>query len=445
MDIPKVRYARSGDVHVAYQVLGSGPTDLVLGTPDATNLGVWWEWPRTVEFFRELAALVRLILFDKRGVGLSDRTVGIPPLGERIDDIRAVMDAVGSRKAVLMGLSESAPMSMLFAASYPERTLGLIVSGGFSRTLSAPDYPWGPSRADLERYIERVANEWGQPDFVREEAEDFAPTYAGDPGFLGWLIKVFTHGGSPSSAAALHRMNMEIDVRSVLSTIRVPTLVMSEETEWAQGRGKYIADRIPGAQFSVIPGANRFFIVDPHASRAVLDSIRSFLHAPPGTTETNRVLTTVLFTDIVGSTQKAAELGDRAWSQLLGRYLENAGREVMQFRGRLIKTTGDGILATFDGPTRAVRCALGLRNQAHELALETRAGLHTGECLVRAGDVEGIAVHIASRVSSSAEGGEVLVSGTVRDLSVGSDIRFESRGDRPLRGIEGEWRIYSAG
>jgi class 3 adenylate cyclase/pimeloyl-ACP methyl ester carboxylesterase len=444
MEIPEVRYARSGEVNVAYQVLGHGTTDLVFGTPAATNLGVWWEWPQIAEIFQNLATLGRLILFDKRGVGLSDRAVGVPPLGERMDDIRAVMDAAGSRKAVLLGVSESAPMSILFAASYPERTSALIVVGGFPRALAAPDYPWGSSRADLESHFARINSEWGQPGFIREFAAGIAPSYAENPAFLRWLGKLLTHGASPSSAAALDRMNMEIDVRSVLPTIHVPTLVMSEDTETARGRAKEIADHVPGAQFSVIPGANHFFVVDPHASQVVLDRIRSFLDEPPAPIESDRVLTTVLFTDIVESTRRASDLGDRAWSRLLERYLAATAREVARFRGRLIKSTGDGILATFDGPTRAVRCALELRDRAREEGLETRAGLHTGECLVREGDIEGVAVHIASRVSSRAEGGEVLVSGTVRDISFGSEIRFGDRGVATLRGVDGEWRVYSA-
>jgi class 3 adenylate cyclase/pimeloyl-ACP methyl ester carboxylesterase len=443
MEIPEVRYARSGTVNVAYQVLGHGATDLVVGTPAATNLGVWWEWPQVAEIFQNLASLGRLILFDKRGVGLSDRTVGIPPLGERVDDIRAVMDAAGSRKAVLLGLSESAPMSILFAATHPDRTAALIVVGGFPRVLGAPDYPWGPSREDFEGFLRHIESDWGRPSFMRAFVADIAPSYAENVALLRWFTKLLTHGASPSSAAALERMNMEIDVRPVLGTIHVPTLVMSEDTDEAKGRAMAIADCIPGAQFAPIPGANHFFVVDPNASRVVLERIRSFLKEPAGSIEYDRVLTTVLFTDIVDSTRKASELGDRAWSRVLDRYFAATAKEVTRFQGRLVKSTGDGVLATFDGPTRAVRCALELRDRAREEGLETRAGLHTGECLVRGGDIEGVAVHIASRVSTRAKAGEVLVSGTVRDISVGSEITFGDRGATALRGVEGEWRLYA--
>jgi class 3 adenylate cyclase len=445
MEPPEVRYALSGNVHVAYQVLGDGPLDLVLGTPAPTNLGVWWEWPPNAEFFQGLASLGRLILFDKRGVGLSDRAVGVPPLGERMDDIRAVMDAAGSSRAILLGISESAPMSLLFAASYPKRTAGLVLVGGFARGLGAPGYPWGPSAEQAESNIRSIEREWGTPENVRSLARALAPGVGDDPEFVRWLTKLFTYGASPASAAALERMNSQIDVSSVLGTIHVPALVLAEESEWALGSGRYMADRIPGARFAAIPGANHMFTVDPKASRSVLQSIRSFVADLPGEVEADRILMTVLFTDVVSSTRRAAELGDRAWAQLLGRYLESAREQVTRFRGHLVKSTGDGVLATFDGPTRAVRCASALRDDARRLGLETRAGLHTGECLLKAGDIQGVAVHIAARVSELAEPDEVLVSGTVRDLSFGSEIQFADRGTEALRGLDGRWKMYSVG
>jgi len=443
MEPPPVRYARSGSVNVAYQVVGNGPTDIVFGTPFATHLGVWWEWPPNARFFEELSSFSRLILFDKRGTGLSDRAVGVPPLAERIDDIRAVMDAAASRNAVLFGASESAPMSVLFAATYPERTAGLILLGGSARHLAAPDYPWEPSREEAERAIVEQEREWATDSQVRRLAAGLAPALQEDPGFLRWLTKLGMYGASPASAAALARMNIEIDVRPVLSSVQAPTLVMAEETEWALGTGRYTAEHIVGARFAVIPGASHLCTADPKASKVVLDAVRSFIDGLPGMADSDRVLTTVLFTDIENSTERLSALGDRGWSQVLEGYLGRARAEVERFRGHLIKSTGDGILATFDGPTRAVRCAATLRDYGHQVGIETRAGLHTGECLIRGGDVQGIAVHIASRVGGRAAGGEVLVSGTVRDLSIGSDLRFADRGVERLRGVEGEWRLFA--
>lgn len=443
MDAPAVRYARSGDVNVAYQVTGRGPVDIVFATPSASHLGVWWEWPPNAKFFEELASFSRLILFDKRGVGLSDRTVGIPPLAERMDDIRAVMDAAGSQRAVLVGASESAPMCVLFAATYPDRTLGLVLVGGSARHLQAQDYPWEPTREEAEREVVRSEQEWGTEAYVQRAAVGLAPALSRDPDFLQWLAKLQLYGASPASAGALQRMNIEIDVRPMLGAVQAPTLVLAEETEWAMGTGRYLAEHIPKARFVAIPGASHLCSADPRASRKVLESVRSFVEDLPGVADSNRVLTTVLFTDIENSTRRLSEVGDRSWSELLERYLARARVEVDRYRGQIIKSTGDGLLATFDGPTRAVRCASVLRDCSHELGIETRAGLHTGECLLKAGDIRGIAVHIASRVGERAIGGEVLVSGTVRDLSIGSDLRFVDRGIERLRGVDGEWRIFA--
>ncbi|MDH2901903.1 MAG: adenylate/guanylate cyclase domain-containing protein [archaeon] len=450
MDAPEIRYAKSGEVHVAYQVVGDGPLDLIYGLPSITHLAVWWEEPQYTKFWLDVSSFARVILFDKRGVGLSDRDVGIPTLEERMDDFRAVMDAEGSRKAVLVGVSESAAMSILFAAAHPERTLGLILVGGSARELYAPDYPWGYTLEDSEKEIRKFQDEWGKPSLTDGWAAGIAPSKANDPEFKRWWARLVTFGGSPSSASALIRMNREIDVRSVLPTIHVPTLVLAGRSGTDIEQGKYIAERIPGAQFVELSARDHYFVVDPEGTRAVIHSIRDFMKqvspdmtSVPQPLESERVLTTVLFTDIVESTRRATELGDLAWSKLLNEYQEKARTDLARYKGRLIKSTGDGLLAIFDGPTRAVRCACALRDEARTLGLETRAGLHSGECLLREGDVEGIAVHIAARVNELAEDGDVLVSGTVRDLSAGSEVKFVDRGMHTLKGVAGEWRTFA--
>lgn len=443
MRTPEVKYAKSGDVHVAYQTIGNGPLDIVLGLPYVSHLGVWWEYPPAADFFTRLAAIGRVIMFDKRGMGLSDRAVGIPTLEERMDDFRAVMDAAGSRKAVILGLSESGAMSILFAAAYPDRVSALVLVGGYARQTWAPDYPWGDKPAETEDWIRAVESEWGKPEFVRRFARGIAPGGALNPDLNEWLGRLMTYGASPASAVAATKMDAGIDVRAALSAVHVPTLILADKTEQGAEISGHLARNIPGSKLLVIPGANHMFLVVPEATTMVLDSVRSFVVEDPGAPESNRVLTMVLFTDIVGSTRRAAELGDRSWSKLLEAYFEAAKKELTRYQGRLVKTTGDGMLATFDGPTRAIRCACALRDLAKDSGLEIRAGLHSGECILKDRDVQGIAVHIASRVSERAGDSEVLVSGTVRDLSIGSEIRFADRGAQPLKGLEGEWRMYA--
>lgn len=443
MDVPEVRYAKSGEVHVAYQTVGSGAIDLVLGLPYVGHLGVWWEYGPAAEFFYGLASLGRLILFDKRGVGLSDRDVGVPTLEERMDDFRAVMDAVGSKKALILGASESGAMSILYAATYPDRVSALILAGAYARATRAPDYPLGDTPEEVTDYLQRVDQEWGSPKFVQEFADGLARGLSQDVGYIQWVRRLLTFGASPAAAVRLAKMDSAIDVRSVLGSVHVPTLVLGEDSDWAKKASGYLAEHIPGAKLVGIPGKSHLFFVSREASRSVVEAIRDFVGDLPGTPESNRVLTTVLFTDIVGSTQRAAELGDRAWSKLLGQYLDAARTELTRYQGHLVKTTGDGLLATFDGPTRAIRCACALRDRARESGFEIRAGLHSGECVLKDQDVQGIAVHIASRVTEKAGDSEVLVSSTVRDLSIGSDIRFTDRGAQPLKGLEGDWRMYS--
>lgn len=445
MDPSEVKYAKSGEVHVAYQVVGNGPIDLVLGFSGISQLEVMWEAPDWVRTFRQIAEFTRLIMFDKRGMGLSDRNVGIPTLEDRIDDIRAVLDAVGSQRTALFGTLDGAPLSILFAATYPEKTLALILWGGQARSLRAPDLPWAKTREDWEAEIRRDEAEWGTPAHVDRMCAQLAPSRAHDPEFRRYLSRRIRFGASPAEGSAISRMNMQIDVRSALSAIHVPTLVMYTPHGRASSvdDARYLADRIPGAQLVETQSPDFFFWTSPDVSSDVVRSMRRFLEGLAGIPETDRILTTVLFTDLVGSTQLASELGDRRWGERLDKHFASVKQEVARHRGSMIKTTGDGTVATFDGPTRAIRCALTLRDRARDDGLSLRAGLHTGECVLKSGDVQGIAVHIASRVADLADGGEVLTSGTVRDLSVGSSLRFEDRGSRTLRGVEGKWRIFS--
>lgn len=445
MDLPEIRYAKSGDVHVAYQTLGKGPVDLVLVRTAISHIEVLWEDPSMARFLRELASFSRLILFDKRGTGLSDRQVGVATLEDRMDDIRAVLDAIGSEHAVLFGTQDGASMSALFAATYPERTSGLVLWGGLVRGVWAPDYPWAPTREQVEASMLRDENDWGSGAHMDRLTSEMAPSRIGDSSFKRWRGKLTRSGASPAEGAALVKMNMEIDVRPVLSSVHCPTLVLhaTGDRSVPLESGRYLAAHIPGAKLVEIPTPDHLVWVSSEPSTLLLNEVHRFVDSLHGAPEANRILTTVLFVDIVDSTRRASEMGDQAWGRLLGQFLDKSQAELNRFRGRMIKSTGDGLLAIFDGPTRAVRCAVTLRDLAHSMGLEIRAGLHSGECTLEGGDVKGIAVHIAARVSDLAGDGEVRVSGTVRDLSVGSEVRFQDLGSHPLRGVDGEWRMYS--
>lgn len=442
----EIRYAKSGNVHVAYQTIGNGPVDLVLGFSGISQLEVMLEEPSLAQLYSSIAEFARLVLFDKRGVGLSDRNVGIPTLEERMDDIRAVLDAIGSQKAVLFGTMDGAPLSILYAASYPQKTIALILWGGQARSLWAPDYPWAKTREEWERDISRDEEEWGSDPHIERMIAALAPSRAGDPEFKRWISRRIRFGASPAEGSALSRMNMQIDVRSALSALHVPTLVLYSPTSRSQSAedATFLATHIPGAQLQEVRCPDHYFFLTPQGLAQGVGAMRHFIEGLGTLPEVDRVLTTVLFTDVVDSTKRASELGDRRWAQVMGRQLEFARNEVNRYRGTVVKTMGDGLLAIFDGPTRAIRCALALKEQANADGLSLRAGLHTGECLLKAGDVQGIAVNIASRIADSAAPGEILLSGTVRDLSYGCDVPFQSRGERTLRGVEGEWRIYSA-
>jgi class 3 adenylate cyclase len=432
---PVTRYARSGEAHIAYQVVGDGPFDVVFVPGFISNLDLTWDEPPRARFLNRIAAYSRLILFDKRGTGLSDRVGGIPGLEQRMDDVRAVMDAAGSERAAIFGISEGGAMAMLFAATYPERTRALVLYGAYAH------YPsWVLSGAALEEFIASIEASWG----TGASATRFAPSRAGDEQFRQQWARFERLGASPAAVVALTRMNAEIDVRHVLPAIRVPTLVLHrrDDTRVNVEAGRFTAAHIPGARYVEMPGPDHAIWVGDNDRIAA--EMEEFLTGSRPPVEIDRVLATVLFTDIVDSTRRASALGDREWRQLLGRHDEVVRREIDCYRGREIKTLGDGFLATFDGPARAVRCALSMREAVHSLGIAIRGGLHTGEIELLDDDVGGIAVHIAARVAEQSGPDEVLVSSTVRDLVAGSGLRFADRGSVPLKGIPEEIRLFLA-
>lgn len=436
---PETRYAKSGDVHVAYQVVGKGPLDLVLVPGWMSNIDVFWEEPAIDRFFKRLATFARLILFDKRGTGLSDRISDMPTLEVRMEDVRAVMDAVHSERAALFGYSEGGPMCALFAATYPTRTTALIMAGSYARRTSAADYPWGLSRNQLLAFSDQAEREWGGTVGIDERA----PSMAHDERFRQWWARFQRMSASPAAAGALARMNGDIDVRHVLSAIHIPTLIMHSVNDQTVnvGAGRYLAERIPGAKFVELQGADHV----PWLSDAdvVVDEIEEFLTGVRHSPETDRVLATVLFTDIVGATESAAKLGDRRWHDLLDGHHALVRRELTRFLGREIDTAGDAFFATFDGPARAVRCACAITDAVRSLGIEIRAGLHTGECEVMGDKIGGIAVHIGARIAAHASANEVLVSNTVKDLVAGSGLSFRDHGTQSLKGVPGDWRLFA--
>ncbi len=441
----ETQYAKSSDVSIAYQVMGEGPFDLVFVPGSVSHVELGWEIPALAAFYRRLASFSRLIVFDKRGTGMSDRVVGAPTIETRMDDVRAVMDAVGSERAAVLGLSEGGPMSAVFAATYPERLGALVLCGALIRSLWAPDFPWGYTEEEWERACEEERRHWGEPEFMRQLVQGLVPSL--DEENLQGLITMFRQGASPGAFDALNRMNKDVDVRAVLPTIRIPTLVVNrtEEPEGLREGCRCAARLIQGARHIELPGADHAPFAGDSESylRAVEEFLIGTWEAGWGEAEPDRVLATVLFTDIVSSSEKAASLGDRAWRDLLERHHELVRRQLVRFRGSEVDTAGDGFLASFDGPARAIRCANAIVESMPELGLEVRAGLHTGECELMDGKVAGIAVHTGARVSSFAQPGEVLVSSTVKDLVAGSGISFEDRGAHQLKGIPGEWRVYA--
>jgi pimeloyl-ACP methyl ester carboxylesterase len=436
---PETRYAKSGDVNIAYQVVGNGPRDLILVPGWMSNIEVFWDEPAVARFLRRLASFSRLILFDKRGTGLSDRLSALPDLETRMDDVRAVMDAVGSERAALCGYSEGGVMCALFAATYPARTTALITIGSYARQKAGPDYPWGRTQEQQQQLLDSIEKDWGGPVGLDLRA----PSVAHDGRVRQWWARFLRMSASPAAALALTRMNREIDVRHILPAIHVPSLVLHAVGDMVADvhAGRYMAERIPGAKFVELPSQDHL----PWGADAdaILDEIEEFLTGERHGPDPDRILATILFTDIVGSTDRAAELGDQRWRDLLESFYGIVRRELPRFRGVKVSTAGDGVLATFDGPARGVRCARSIADAVLPLGVSVRTGLHTGECEIIEDSVGGIAVHTAARVAALAHPGEVLVSHTVKDLVAGSGIRFESRGTHTLKGIPGEWPLFA--
>jgi pimeloyl-ACP methyl ester carboxylesterase len=436
---PETRYARSGDVNIAWQAIGEGPADLVLVPGWISHVEQAWEVPAYAACLRRLADFCRVILLDRRGTGLSDSVGGLPTLEQRMDDVRAVMDAAGVKRGALFGISEGGPLCMLFAATWPERTAGLILYGTFATSAVDADHPWGRPPDEVGRWLERLESGWGRG----VSARLFAPSLADDEEFVQSWARLERHAVSPGGARVLLQMAMDCDVRHILPAIHVPTLILHRSGDAvARVEGaRYLAERIEGARFIELPGADHF--ISAGDLEAIAGEVEEFLTGTRSGPRPRRVLATVLFVDIADSTAQLNALGDDRWRELLERFLALVRRELRVFRGHEVDTSGDGFFAVFDGPARAIRCACAVRDAAAALDLTIRAGLHTGECELIAGKPGGIAVHIGARVAAHAEPGGVLVSSTVKDLVAGSGLRFVDRGLHTLKGLPGQWRMFA--
>lgn len=433
---PTTRYARSDDVHIAYQVFGTG-VDLILVPGFVSHIDNYWDEPRFARWLERLGGYARVVMFDKRGTGLSSRVPNLPTMDERMDDLRAVMDAEGIDRAAIFGISEGGSLASLFAAHHPERCNALILYGAFARFSS-----WIATDEDFEDFLEYIRERWG----TGESLPWFAPSCADDPVLQEWWGKFERLGGDPKAASELMLMNRQIDITDILPTIRVPALVIHRRGDTLidyQG-AETLAEHIPDARLVTLDGDDHLLFVADNAPR-IVDEIQEFLTGSPASPVSDSVLSTVLLTDIVDSTRRASELGDERWSDLLDSHNRLVRAQLVRYRGVEIKTLGDGFLAAFDGPARAIRCALEICEAVRAQGLEIRAGLHTGEVRFVDGDVEGIAVHLAARVAAAAGANQVLVSRTVRDLVAGSGIRFEAAGIHRFKGIPEEWQLYSAG
>jgi class 3 adenylate cyclase len=439
---PEIRYAQSGELSIAYQVFGDGELDLVFVPGFVTNADLAWQAPLLSKIFRRFGSFARVITFDKRGTGLSERTLGFGSAEDRMDDIRAVMDAAGCERAALVGISEGGPLTTLFAATYPERVSSLVLWGTFARLQPGPDYPMGVDPSIIDSFIEGLVSRWGSGKALRFLIAAM-PT---DPETSAFVARYERSSATPNMVREIMHRNWDIDVRTALPAVNAPTLVVHRSGDYAVPVecGRYLADEIQGARFLELPG-------DWHANGSesgeddTLDAIEEFLtgrrHEPA--VQVDRVLKTVLFTDIVESTARVAAEGDRRWHDLLDQHDATIRRELGRFRGEEVKATGDGFLAAFDGPGRAINCAQAIATRSRDLGLDVRAGLHTGECELRGDDLAGIAVHIGARVAALARPGEVLVTSTVRDLVAGSGIDFTDRGRHALKGVPGEWDVLA--
>jgi class 3 adenylate cyclase len=435
----RTNYARSGDLSIAYRTFGESEIDLVVVPGFVSHVELLWEHPTTARFMRRLSSFARVITFDKRGQGLSDRPAAPPTLENSMDDLHTVLDAAGSDRAAVFGVSEGGPMSMLFAATYPERVSSLILCGTYAKMVESPDYPWGVPDSALNRWGEVLRRDWGGPVGLGV----WAPTMKGDAEFAEWWARLLRQGTSPAGAIALIDLYREIDVRGVLPSISAPTLVMhrSGDRLVLVDQARYLAEHIPGATYIELPGEDHLPWVGDQD--AIIDEIEEFLTGSHRGQETERALATVVFTDIVGSTEKAAALGDKRWRDLLERHDAIVRNQIKIHRGREVKTMGDGFLATFDGPARAIRCAAAARDELAAIGIEIRVGIHTGEVELVGDDVGGMAVNIGARIGALADSGELLVSSTVRELVVGSGLEFDDRGPHDLKGAPGEWRLFA--
>ena len=443
MQIPDVSYARSGEVAIAYQTFGSGPVDVVFARGFAGDLLSVWEQPLLTRFIEGLASFARVTMLDKRGTGLSDRVRDVPTLETRMDDLRAVMDDVGTGSAILTTAQEGARLAALFAATYPERTAGLVLIDPTAKGHRTDDYPWAPTEEEWRATLAEVEEGWGRTEFLDLRLADWAPTKQDDPEFRAWFHAHMRRGLSPGSALAFFRMLMDSVVSEVLPAVRVPTVILSSEAE--RGPCEFFARSIAGARLVELPPAfsGIYHWVDDEVHAATMEATERFVSRLTQRVGSERVLATVLFTDIVGSTERASQLGDRAWRDLLERHHAVVRRRITQFRGEEVDTAGDGFFASFDGPGRAIECARTLVEDVRALGLELRVGLHTGECERHDGRLTGIAVPVGARVADAAQPGEVLVSSTVKDLVAGSGLEFDDRGVHELKGVPGEWRLYA--
>jgi class 3 adenylate cyclase len=440
MDVPETRYAKSGKAHIAYQVLGDASIDLVLLGGFFSHVEAQWEEPSYTGFLERLASFTRLIMLDQRGTGLSDRVGRLPTLEQQMDDVFSVMEAVGSQRAALLGIAQGGPLAILIAAAHPSKVSALLLWASYARLLKDDDFPWGRAETSYRRLMRTLEATWGSGGYL----DQLAPSVAEDPAFRRWWAKFERHIHSPGSVLAFLRLQAGVDVRAVLPSVRTPTLVLQRSGDVYRDprNGRYLADMIPGATYVELPGRDHLpFVGDQDA---VLDEIQDFLTGIRRGPTPDRVLATLLFTDVVGSTERAAHIGDQAWRDLLERHNILIRKQLGRFRGREIDTTGDGFLAIFDGPARAVRCAQAICVDVRGLGLEIRAGVHSGEVELVGDDVRGLAAHIGARVMSLAGPGEVLVSATVKDLVFGSGIEFRDRGTHVLKGVPGEWRLFAA-
>ncbi len=437
---PQTQYASAGDISIAYQVVGDGPIDLVYAQGWLTNIEYAWESPHYAEFLTKLGRFCSLIFFDKRGTGLSERNVGFPTLEQRTEDIVAVLDAVGSDKAAFFGVSEGGNMSALFAATFPERTHGLVLSGTSARGSWAPDYPCRAYTEQIEEVIAYMRQNWGKS-FSLDEA---APSMADNQAAREWWGAYIRNSASPKTAELITRLNAQIDMRDILPTISSPTLIINRENDaWGVAdEARYIANLIPNSTLKIVPGADHLPWYGDQDR--MVGEIEEFLTGQRDTFSSERVLLTVLLTDIVGSTKRAAALGDSSWRALLDQHDEIVRRRVSAFEGQTINTTGDGFITAFTGPTRAIQCAQAIRVDVGRLDMEIRAGVHTGECERRGSDIGGLAVHIAARILDHASPGQVLVSSTVKDLTVGSGLELMPAGTQSLKGVPGDWSLFAA-